>query len=191
MSAVELRCGGRVKNLENGESFLAGCVNELVSLTDDLFIIFHSDGWFTYNGIATVGKGGQTIKFVCAGAVLASNLEVTAGKYGGKVRRVERVASEGNVDTYTITLDNGNTSDFTIVHECEGGKDGVGIANIEKTGWDGLVDTYTITLTDGTSYPFTVTNGDTVVVEPDGSFGITDIVDQVLERLPRAEGVGF
>ena len=258
MSAVEVRRGSHTWWLNEGDEPLRRAAGLAVSRTDDLYIIFHSDGWFTYNGVTAVGKDGQTIKFACAGKLLATDLVIAAGKYGGKVHKVERIASEGNVDTYTITLDNGNTSDFTIVHECAGGtsgedgvgisdiektststdglvdtytitltdessyqftvtngkngvdgkdgtngKDGVdgkdgsdgsagvGIANIAKTGWDGLVDTYTITLTDGSSYPFTVTNGDTVVVEPDGSFGVTDIVDQVLDRLPRAEGVGF
>ena len=74
---------------------------------------------------------------------------------GVGISEIEKVSTSGLVDTYTITLTNGNKHTFTVTN----GNDGVGISKIEKTATSGLVDTYTITLTNGNTSTFTVTNG--------------------------------
>ena len=75
------------------------------------------------------------------------------GEAGGTIASIEKTSSELNVDTYTITLNDGETSTFEVTN-------GTSIASITKTGTSGLVDTYTITLTDGSTTTFEVTNGE-------------------------------
>ena len=77
------------------------------------------------------------------------------GKDGTTIKSVEKSASSGLVDTYTITLTNGAKFSFNVTN-------GNGIKSIAKTGTNGLVDTYTITYNDGTTSTFTVTNGEGV-----------------------------
>ena len=79
-------------------------------------------------------------------------LEGEQGKDGTNIKSVEKSASDGLTNTYTITLDDGSTSTFNVTN-------GKGIKNIEKTSTSGLVDTYTITYNDETTSTFTVTNG--------------------------------
>lgn len=74
------------------------------------------------------------------------------GSDGAGIIDIELTSSQGNVDTYTITLSNGNKYTFTVTN-------GLGIDNIAKTDTQGLVDTYTIYMEDGSTYTFTVTNG--------------------------------
>lgn len=75
------------------------------------------------------------------------------GEAGGTIASIEKTSSELNVDTYTITLNDGETQTFEVTN-------GTSIASISKTGTSGLVDTYTITLTDGSTTTFEVTNGE-------------------------------
>ena len=75
------------------------------------------------------------------------------GVDGRGIATIEKTGTSGLVDTYTITLDDGSKSTFTVTN-------GSSIASIEKTSTVGLVDTYTITLTDGSTSTFTVTNGE-------------------------------
>ena len=75
------------------------------------------------------------------------------GEAGGTIASIEKTSSELNVDTYTITLNDGETTTFEVTN-------GTSIASISKTGTSGLVDTYTITLTDGSTTTFEVTNGE-------------------------------
>ena len=75
------------------------------------------------------------------------------GEAGGTIASIEKTSSELNVDTYTITLNDGETSTFEVTN-------GTSIASIAKTSTSGLVDTYTITLTDGSTTTFDVTNGE-------------------------------
>ena len=92
------------------------------------------------------------------------------GSDGVGIVSIAKTATAGDVDTYTITLSDGNTYDFTVTNGHDGtngtdgtdgtnGTDGVGIVSIAKTGTAGNVDTYTITLSDGNTDTFTVTNG--------------------------------
>ena len=75
-----------------------------------------------------------------------------SGRDGVGIASIEKTGTSGLVDTYTITLQDGRKSTFTVTN-------GNGIVSIEKTGTVGLVDTYTITFDNGTTTTFTVTNG--------------------------------
>ena len=79
-------------------------------------------------------------------------LEGEQGKDGTNIKSVEKSASDGLTDTYTITLTDGSKSSFNVTN-------GKGISSISKTGASGLVDTYTITYNDGTTQNYTVNNG--------------------------------
>ena len=68
---------------------------------------------------------------------------------------IDHVSKTGSlvlVDTYTITMQDGNTHTFTVTN-------GRGIEKISKTHIEGNVDTYTILYNDGTTSDFNVTNG--------------------------------
>lgn len=75
------------------------------------------------------------------------------GEAGGTIASIEKTSSELNVDTYTITLNDGTQTTFEVTN-------GTSIASIEKTGTSGYQDTYTITLTDGSTSTFVVMNGE-------------------------------
>ncbi|MBR3684162.1 MAG: hypothetical protein IKL78_04740 [Lachnospiraceae bacterium] len=102
--------------------------------------------------------------------VVTNGVNGKDGTDGVGISKIEQTATDGNKDTYTITLTNGNTYDFVITNGLDGtdgtdgtdgkdGTDGVGISKIEQTATDGNKDTYTITLTNGNTYDFVVTNG--------------------------------
>lgn len=80
------------------------------------------------------------------------------GTNGNGIASISKTGTTGDVDTYTITMDDGTLYTFTVTN-------GSSIASIEKTGTSGLVDTYTITLTNGETETFTVTNGTTTEAE--------------------------
>ena len=82
-------------------------------------------------------------------------LEGEQGKDGTNIKSVEKSASDGLTDTYTITLTDGSKSSFNVTN-------GKGISNISKTGSIGLDDIYTITYNDETTSTFTVQNGENV-----------------------------
>jgi hypothetical protein len=93
-----------------------------------------------------------------------------SGADGRGIESVVKTATDGLVDTYTITYTDGTTSTFDVTNGRDGedgqpgapgtpGEDGVGIVSIAKTGTVGLVDIYTIALTNGATYTFEVTNG--------------------------------
>ena len=98
------------------------------------------------------------------------------GLDGVGITSIEKTATAGLVDTYTITYTDGDTDTFTVTNGAQGepgedGDDGVGITSIAKSGTVGNVDTYTITLTDGSTYNFTVTNGESIGVPEGGTTG--------------------
>lgn len=74
------------------------------------------------------------------------------GEAGGTISSIEKTSSALNVDTYTISLNDGTTQTFEVTN-------GTSIASIEKTSSSGLIDTYTITFTDDTTATFEVQNG--------------------------------
>ena len=82
-------------------------------------------------------------------------LEGEQGKDGTNIKSVEKSASDGLTDTYTITLTDGSKSSFNVTN-------GKGISSISKTGSIGLDDIYTITYNDETTSTFTVQNGENV-----------------------------
>lgn len=74
------------------------------------------------------------------------------GEAGNNIGTIEKTATSGLVDTYTITLTDGTTTNFQVTN-------GSNISSVEKTATAGLVDTYTITLTNGDTFNFEVVNG--------------------------------
>ena len=95
-------------------------------------------------------------------------LEGEQGKDGTNIKSVEKSASDGLTDTYTITLTDGSKSSFNVTN-------GKGITSISKTGSIGLDDIYTITYNDGSTSTFNVTNGANIKsVEKSASSGLTD-----------------
>ena len=83
------------------------------------------------------------------------------GEAGGTIDRIEKTATVGTTDTYTIYLNDGSTTTFNVTN-------GTSIASIEYTSSSGNVDTYTVTLTDGSTTTFNVTNGEDFTVPTDG-----------------------
>ena len=86
------------------------------------------------------------------------------GVDGVSITKVEKTATDGLIDTYTITFSNGTTTTYTVNNGSAGkdgaqGADGISITKVEKTATDGLVDTYTITFSNGTTTTYTVNNG--------------------------------
>ena len=79
-------------------------------------------------------------------------LEGEQGKDGTNIKSVEKSASDGLTDTYTITLTDDSKSSFNVTN-------GKGISSIEKASTSVLVDTYKITYNDGTTQNYTVNNG--------------------------------
>ena len=82
-------------------------------------------------------------------------LDGEQGKDGTNIKSVEKSASDGLTDTYTITLTDGSKSSFNVTN-------GKGITSISKTESIGLDDIYTITYNDETTSTFTVQNGENV-----------------------------
>ena len=108
------------------------------------------------------------------------NIKGAQGEIGVGVDSINKTSTSGLVDTYTITLTDGNTSTFTVTNGEKGdtgnqGERGIGISSIAKTSTIGLVDTYTITYTDGLTSTFDVTNG---AVGADGKSAYEVAVDQ-------------
>ena len=96
-------------------------------------------------------------------------LEGEQGKDGTNIKSVEKSASDGLTDTYTITLTDGSKSSFNVTN-------GKGISNIEKASTSVLVDTYKITYNDGTTQNYTVNNGRGISsISKTGSIGVDDI----------------
>ena len=71
------------------------------------------------------------------------------GEAGNDIQSVEKTATSGLVDTYTITLTDGSTTTFDVTN-------GKGIVSFEKTASVGHVDTFTITYNDGTTDTFDI-----------------------------------
>ena len=93
---------------------------------------------------------------------------------GVGIDHIDKTATAGLVDTYTIYYTDETTSTFEVTN-------GSSIASVAKTSTSGNVDTYTITMTDGTTSTFTVTNGS--VTSVDGMTG-----DIVLDNKANIDG---
>ena len=85
------------------------------------------------------------------GQVLLNWLTAAADGHGG-IQSIEKLSTDGLVDTYRTTLADTTTFDFVV-------NNGRGITGISKTSTSGLADTYTISYNDGTTGKFIVNNG--------------------------------
>ena len=130
-----------------------------IGLVDTYKMTFSDNTEFVYS--ITNGKDG-------AGG--SSGGTGGSGKDGISITGVNKTASAGLIDTYTINYSDGNTSTFNITNGKDGkdgingtngrnGSDGKGILNVKKTATNENMDTYTINYTDGSSTQFTVSNG--------------------------------
>lgn len=72
---------------------------------------------------------------------------------GNGIVKIEKTATVGLTDAYTITYDNGETDTFSITN-------GNGIVSIVKTATAGLIDTYTITYDNELTKTFDIKNGE-------------------------------
>ena len=77
------------------------------------------------------------------------------GATGTSVNNISYVSSSGDVDTYRITMSDGNAYTYTVTN-------GSNISSITLTSQAGLTDTYTVLLTNGDSSTFTVTNAKSI-----------------------------
>ena len=77
------------------------------------------------------------------------------GDTGTSITDISYVSSSGDVDTYRITMSDGDTSTFTVTN-------GSSIQSITLTSQSVLTDTYTVLLTNGNTTTFTVTNGKSI-----------------------------
>ena len=110
-------------------------------------------------GVLAVGQDGKTPHIGSNGNwwIGDSDAGVTAVAQDGKsvtVTSVTKTATNGLIDTYTISFSDGTTATFTVTN----GESSV-IEKIELSSSSALVDTYTITFTNGSKKTFTVTNG--------------------------------
>ena len=77
------------------------------------------------------------------------------GDPGSSIQSISKTATSGLVDTYTVTLTNGNTTNFTVTNA----KSISSIAMTSGTHAAGTTDIYTITFNDGDTASFSVYNG--------------------------------
>ena len=91
----------------------------------------------------------------CIGTDSWQKLGNIKGATGKGIVSIEKTATSGLVDTYTITYTEGSPTTFAVVN-------GKGIVSIQKKSTSGLTDTYEIAFNDGPSTTFTVHNGDGV-----------------------------
>lgn len=108
-----------------------------------------------------------------SGAAYLTSAVFVAGKDGRGIVSITKTATQGLVDTYTITYTDGTASTFQVTNGADGaqglpgrdgvdGSDGVGIASLVQTQTStasGGVNVWTATMTDGTVYTFEVCNG--------------------------------
>lgn len=62
---------------------------------------------------------------------------------------ISKTGTSGNVDTYSISYNDGTTTNYTVTN----GEQGLSIANVSKTSTAGNVDHYDVILSDGTTTP--------------------------------------
>lgn len=123
----------------------------------------------------------ETAEFTVTGVELdAAWFFFAKGDTGNGIASVEKTASSGLVDTYTITYTDGTTSTFSVTNGAAGA-DGRGISNIKKISSVENIDTYRINYTDGSFSLFNVTNGENgapgrgiVNIIKDSSEGLVD-----------------
>jgi hypothetical protein len=95
------------------------------------------------------------------------------GETGTSIESIDKTATDGLIDTYTVKMTDGTESRFYVKNGRDGekgekgdtGSDGRGISKIKKTATTGTVDTYTITYTDSTHSTYEVRNSDDVAIQ--------------------------
>ena len=119
-------------------------------------ISISEDGYWVINGekstTKAVGENGTN------GTNGQKGEQGQQGADGRGIVSIQKIRSQGNVDTYQITYTSGNPTTFTITNGANG-QQGKGIASITKISTTNNLDTYKISYTDGTSTDFTVANG--------------------------------
>lgn len=91
------------------------------------------------------------------------------------VLTVSKTATNGNVDTYTISFSDGTQSTFTVTNGVDG--QSVYITAVEKESSDGLTDAYVIRFSNNTEQRFSVTNGQSIAIQSIGKTGTQGLVD--------------
>lgn len=90
-----------------------------------------------------------------------ASLKGAKGDEGVGISEIAKTATNGLVDTYTITLSNGETATFTVTNG-DKGDDGVGIQSVKQTttsSEDNGSNIITVTLTNGQTATLEVKNG--------------------------------
>ncbi len=176
-----------VSVINPGDLLLIEQNGEAMSLTGELLTQFIDR--------SMVGVNVQIVPSTAAGGgsyntqtgVLTLNIPKGTGVSG-----LSLVSSEGAVDTYRLSYEDGSFNTLTVTN-------GSNIQSIEKTGTSGVIDTYTITLDNGDTFTFTVTNGEGSVssvggVAPDanGDVPFDDLMNYIRPALRiRAQNVTF
>ena len=118
-----------------------------------------------------VGKSAPYTFYIWDGVTLSWRENGSfQGAPGASIQSVERTSGTGeagSIDTYTITMTDGSTAEFSV----RNGTNGAAIVSIERTagnGAPGTTDTYTITLSNGSTSTFAVRNGANGTVDTTG-----------------------
>lgn len=96
------------------------------------------------------GKSAYTVAveggFVGTEAQWLASLVGDTGATGNGIASIVKTGTVGLVDTYTVTMTNGSTADFTVTNGLDGvdGTDVDHIAQTSGTGAAGTVDVYTV-----------------------------------------------
>lgn len=126
-----------------------------VSPTSDNDIFFNSTGpWI---GIATTltAYGVTPVRPTAYTAYAWLEYKGEQGETGSSIASIALTSSVGLVDTYTITLTDGNTSTFNVTNA----KSIVSVVMTSGSHAAGTTDVYTITFNDGDTATFSVYNG--------------------------------
>lgn len=137
-----------VSVINPGDLLLIEQNGEAMSLTGELLTQFIDRSMVGVNVqiVPSTASGGGS--YNTQTGVLTLNIPKGTGVSG-----LSLVSSEGAVDTYRLSYEDGSYNTLTVTN-------GSNIQSIEKTGTSGVVDTYTITLDNGDTFTFTVTNGE-------------------------------
>lgn len=78
-----------------------------------------------------------------------------------KVEYVQKIETNGLMDTYEIAFSDGTKATFTVTNgkDGESGKEGTSITSVEKTRSQDLIDVYTITFSNGKTQEIELKNG--------------------------------
>ena len=176
-----------VSVINPGDLLLVEQNGEAMSMTGELLTQFIDRNMVGVNVqiVPSTAAGGGS--YNTQTGVLTLNIPKGTGVSG-----LSLVSSEGAVDTYRLSYEDGSYNTLTVTN-------GSNIESIEKTATSGVVDTYTITLDNGDTFTFTVTNGEGSVssvggVGPDGNGDVPfdSLMDLVRPALrTRAQNVTF